>query len=152
MTNSNGLAWSPDGRTMYHADTARKTIWASDYDPGTGATENRRVFAQVDAGGPTGGPDGAAVDAEGFYWSAVFGDGSLLRFDPDGEVERRVPLPVRYPTMPAFGGPDLKTLYVTSASFPIPADERAARPEAGGLFAFEAPAPGLPPDLFQPIP
>ena len=140
---SNGLAFSPDGRTLYHADTAKKTIWACDYDPVDGAVERHRVFAHVDEGGDSGGPDGAAVDRDGFYVCAVFGAGCLLRFDPDGKLERRLPLPVRYPTMPAFGGDDLATLYVTSASFPHRAGKTDRNPAAGGLFALSAPVPGL---------
>jgi sugar lactone lactonase YvrE len=141
---SNGLAFSPDGRTLYHADTPKKTIWACDYDPATGAVENHRVFALVDEGGDAGGPDGATVDRDGYYVCAVFGAGCLLRFDPDGKLERRLPLPVRYPTMPAFGGDDLATLYVTSASFPRRAGKTDRNPAAGGLFALPAPVPGLP--------
>lgn len=141
----NGIAFSPDGRTMYHADTARKTIWACDYDPPTGETENPRVFARVEEGGDQGGPDGATVDSEGCYVCAVFGAACLLRFDPSGKLERRIELPVRYPTMPALGGDDLKTLYVTSASFPDKNKPDSASPLDGGLFALEAPAAGLPP-------
>jgi sugar lactone lactonase YvrE len=141
---SNGLAFSPDGRTLYHADTPRKTIWAWDYDEVTGAVSRRRVFATVEEGGAEGGPDGAAVDRDGFYVCAVFGAGCLLRFDPEGRLERRIHLPTPCPTMPAFGGRDRATLYVTSASFPVaPADRE--RLDAGALFSLEAPAPGPPP-------
>lgn len=145
----NGLAFSPDGRTLYHTDTAEKTIWACDYDPDTGAATNERVFARVNEGGADGGPDGATVDRDGFYLCAVFGAGCLLRFDPDGKLERRIELPVRYPTMPALGGPDRATLYVTSASFPVksPADH----PDAGALLALEAPCPGLPTSYMPPL-
>ncbi len=79
----------------------------------------------------------------------MFGEGCLLRFDPDGKLERRIEMPVQYPTMPAFGGPDLSTVYVTTSSYMIAADERAARPLEGGLFSFEAPAKGLPSTLFD---
>lgn len=146
---SNGLAWSPDGRTLYHADTAKKAVWALDYDPATGEAENPRLFARVLEGAPDAGPDGACVDRDGFYICAVFGAGCLLRFDPNGRLERRIELPARFPTMPALGGEALDTLYVTSASFPIPPAERSAHPDAGGLFAVEAPVPGLPPSLFR---
>ena len=144
VRTSNGLAFSPDGRTLYHADTPKKTIWACDYDAAEGAVANHRVFAHVDEGGDAGGPDGATVDRDGFYVCAVFGAGCLLRFDPDGKLERRLALPVRYPTMPAFGGDDLATLYVTSASFPDRAGKADRNPAAGGLFAMPAPVPGLP--------
>ena len=156
VTISNGLAFSPDGRTMYHSDTPKKTVWACDYDPETGAVARQRVFARVDEGGDNGGPDGAVVDSEGAYICAVFGGGGLLRFDPDGRLERRIPLPVDYPTMPAIGGPDRRTLYVTSASYPIKVDEEQEHPWAGGLLALEAPAPGLAPsympDFAEPTP
>lgn len=148
---SNGLAWSPDGRLMYHSDTARRTIWVWTYDPDTGSAENQRVFARVERGGPDGGPDGACVDRDGFYICAVWGAGELLRFDPNGRLERTIRVPPRYPTMPALGGEDLATLFFTSAAYPIPQPERGADPEAGGLFAMEAPVPGLPPDYFQSI-
>ena len=110
---------------------------------------NRRVFAEVEVEDTMGGPDGASVDSDGFYWCAVFANGCLLRFDPDGKLERRVRLPIKYPTMPAFGGPDLTTLYVTSAAYPFPPEERDRHPLEGGLFAMEAPAAGLPSPLFN---
>jgi sugar lactone lactonase YvrE len=146
---SNGLAFSPDGRTLYHSDTPTKTIWACDYDPASGAVENQRVFALVEDGGDAGGPDGATVDAEGFYICAVFNAGCLLRFDPNGRLERRIELPVRCPTMPAHGGADRSTLYVTSAAYPF--GEAADHPHAGALLALEAPARGLPTD-YMPLP
>jgi sugar lactone lactonase YvrE len=141
---ANGLAFSPDGRTLYHADTAAKTVWACEYDASDGAVANHRVFAHVEEGGDAGGPDGAAVDRDGFYVCAVFGAGCLLRFDPAGRLERRIALPVRYPTMPAFGGDDLATLYLTSASFPHRTGRTDRNPAAGALFALPAPVPGLP--------
>jgi len=141
---ANGLAFSPDGRTLYHSDTPARTIWACDYDVASGTASNQRVFARVDEGGPEGGPDGATVDREGFYICAVFGGGCLLRFDPAGRLERRIALPVRYPTMPALGGADLSTLYVTSASYPLRRHGDVQGTLAGGLFAVRAPAPGLP--------
>lgn len=142
VATSNGLAWSPDGRTMYHSDTEQHTIWRYDYDAGSGDAANRRVFARLDVA--DGGPDGAAVDRDGFYWCAVFANGCLMRFDPAGKLERRVDLPVRYCTMPAFGGPGLETLFVTSAAWPLPAEERARNKLEGGLFALPAPVAGLP--------
>lgn len=144
---SNGLAWSPDGRTMYHADTAQHTIWAHDYDPDTGAIANRRVFARFEVS--EGGPDGACVDRDGFYWCAVFANACLLRFDPDGKLERRIEMPVRYPTMPAFGGAGLDTIFVTSASWPLPEEERRRNRDEGNLFALPAPVPGLPVRRFR---
>jgi sugar lactone lactonase YvrE len=142
VKTSNGLAFSPDGRTMYHSDTAQKTIWAYDYDTAHGEAANRRVFARLDVN--EGGPDGAAMDRDGFYWCAVYANACLMRFDPAGKLERRVDLPVRYCTMPAFGGPGLDTIYVTSAAFELPPGERERSPTEGSLFALPAPVPGLP--------
>jgi sugar lactone lactonase YvrE len=144
VKTSNGLAFSPDGRTLYYSDTSKKTIWACDYDASSGRTENTRVFAQVDEGGAQGGPDGAVVDRDGYYTCAVFGSGCLLRFDPAGALERRIELPVRCPTKPALGGEGRATLYVTSASFPFQGVQHDEHPDAGALLALEAPAPGLP--------
>ncbi len=151
VRTSNGLAWSPDGRTMYHADTRQKTVWAYDYDPAGGGIANKRVFATVDIPGASG-PDGASVDRDGFYWVAVFGAGCLLRFDPSGKLERRVDMPCRYPTMPAFGGPGMDTLYITSANHPLSEAEKQAQPKEGNLFRMPAPVPGLPEAVFRAAP
>ena len=149
VRTSNGLAWSPDSKTMYHADTRQKTVWAYDYDPATGNVANKRTFAVVDIPGASG-PDGATVDRDGFYWVAVFGGGCLLRFDPAGKLERRLDTPCRYPTMPAFGGTGFDTLYITSANHPLSEAERTARPNEGNLFRMPAPVPGLPEAIFRP--
>ena len=140
---SNGLAWSPDGRTMYHSDTDQKRIWTYRFHGDEGRLSDKRVFAEVWTPG-FGGPDGGCVDADGYYWAAIFNGGRVIRFDPTGRIEREVEMPVQYPTMCAFGGPDGRTAYVTSASKPLSPDERERRPLAGALFSFEAPAPGLP--------
>lgn len=150
VKTSNGLAWSPDGRTMYQSDTASQTIFAFDYDPSTGQAAHRRVFARVEASEAGHGPDGAAVDRDGFYLCAVFGEGCLLRFDPDGTLERRIDLPVQFPTMPAYGGPDHATVYVTSANHPLSDDEKTARPLEGNLFSLVLPVPGLASSTFDP--
>ncbi|MFC0385476.1 SMP-30/gluconolactonase/LRE family protein [Muricoccus vinaceus] len=112
ITISNGLAWSPDGRTLWHSDTEAGVIWNWDYDPADGTVCNRREVCRPDAA--TGLPDGGAVDAEGGYWSAGVSAGRLNRWLPDGTLDRFVELPVRAPTMPCFGGPGLRTLFVTS--------------------------------------
>ncbi|MES2074764.1 MAG: SMP-30/gluconolactonase/LRE family protein [Pseudomonadota bacterium] len=110
----NGLAWSPDGRTMYLSDShpSRRLVWAFDYDIELGQPSNRRLF--VDMNRHPGRPDGAAVDSEGGYWTCANDAGCLLRFTPDGKLERRVELPMAKPAMCAFGGADLGTLLVTS--------------------------------------
>ncbi len=143
ITESNGMAWSPDGCTMYHAATKEKTIHTFDFDAREGSLSNRRIFATVEAP-DNGGPDGGAVDQEGFYWSCVFGTGKVLRFDPAGKIEREIVMPVLNPTMPAFGGEDLRTVYVTTARRQDSALTDWLHPHDGNLFAFEAPAPGAP--------
>lgn len=114
---SNGPCWSPDGDTFYFADSWSGEIWAYDYDQSTGAVSNRRTFTTIDTS--TGGAaDGATVDAEGCLWSAQVYDGKLLRYTPDGEVERVIDMPVRKVTSVNFGGPDLDILFVTSMAKP----------------------------------
>lgn len=149
LTTSNGLAFAPDGRTMYHSDTPRRTIYAYDYDPETGTASDRRVFAEIaETVVDRGRPDGAAVDADGCYWSALYEGERVRRYSPDGEVLADIAVPSRCPTMPAFGGPDLKTLYVTSARSGRPDDELDRLPHSGGLFAMEVDVPGLPQPLY----
>jgi sugar lactone lactonase YvrE len=109
---SNGLAWSPDGRTLWHSDSRAGVIWTAPYDPASGVIGERRVVARPD--GATGRPDGAATDTAGGYWSAGVSAGVLNRWLADGSLERQVALPVRAPTMPCFAGPGLRTLFVTS--------------------------------------
>jgi sugar lactone lactonase YvrE len=112
LTVSNGLAWSPDGRTLYHADSRQKFLSGYDYDTASGDISNRHVLHTFEDG--DGRPDGAATDAEGYYWSAGVSAGCLNRIAPDGTIERKLRLPVPAPTMPCFAGPGLRTLYVTS--------------------------------------
>jgi sugar lactone lactonase YvrE len=143
---SNGLAWSPDARTMYHSDTPARTVWAWDFDAATGAIANRRVFARFD--GDKDRPDGAAVDREGCYWSAFYGAGKVVRLSPAGERLAEYPLAAMAPTMCAFGGPDLKTLFVTSARQRRDAEELERLPQSGGIFAMRVDVPGLPEPKF----
>ena len=142
ITVPNSLAWSPDGRTMYFADSPTRTIWACDYDPERGVPGERRVFAQVPDG--AGYPDGATVDAEGCLWSANWDGWQLTRYAPDGRPLGIVPLPVQRPTSCAFGGKALDVLYVTSAATRLTPEELARGPLAGGLFAVEVGVRGLP--------
>ena len=109
---SNGLAFSPDGRTMYFADTSRRTVWAYDFDPDDGRPSNERVF--VDFSTLPGRPDGACVDADGGYWIACVYGWAVARVTPDGRVDRLIEVPVEKPSMPAFGGRDMTTVFVTS--------------------------------------
>ncbi|OTP71716.1 SMP-30/gluconolactonase/LRE family protein [Caballeronia sordidicola] len=129
---SNGPCWSPDNRTFYFTDTYDRQMYAYDYDIETGAVANRRVFAS--ARDMAGTFDGATVDAEGYVWSALVFGGRILRFAPDGALDRVVPFPVRNLTSVMFGGPDLDILFVTTMGRPmwgIPQKER----DKGGLFA-----------------
>jgi sugar lactone lactonase YvrE len=147
LTVSNGLAWSPGSQTMYHSDTNALTIWAWDFDGPSGTIRNRRVFAQFSD--ETHRPDGGAVDSTGHYWSAFFRGGKVVRFAPDGRVVAEYPTPCACPTMCAFGGPDLRTLYVTSASRLRPAEELARFPRSGGVFAMHVDTPGMPEPYFD---
>jgi sugar lactone lactonase YvrE len=143
---SNGLAWSPDGRTMYHTDTPSRTIHAYDFDPDSGTPSNRRVFHAFS--GSREHPDGATVDSEGCYWIALYGAARVVRIASDGRVIAEHPLPVDAPTMCAFGGRDLRTLYVTSARQHHSPEDLARWPLSGGLFALHTDVPGLPEPYF----
>ena len=151
VTVSNGLGFSPDGRTLYWADTSAHRITALDLDPADGSVSRPRVFAEFpcksagpDLRGYGGRPDGAAVDVEGAYWVAMFEGQRLLRLAPDGRLLQEVPLPVRCPTMPCLGGPDLRTLYITTARLNRPPEELAAQPWAGCVLQMRVEVPGLP--------
>ena len=155
ITVSNGLAWSPNGRTMYWSDTKAHSVYAFDFDPATGDLHERRTFASfapkvagasLDTYG--GRPDGAAVDVEGCYWVAMFEGQRVLRLSPKGELLRDVRLPVRCPTMPCFGGVDLRTLYITTASEGRPAAELVDQPWAGCMLSLQVDVPGLPANVF----
>jgi sugar lactone lactonase YvrE len=151
LLTSNGVAFSPDGRTLYHSDTPTFTVWRYAYDPATGEAKDRTVFVRLaPANRDQGRPDGAAVDAEGCYWTALFEGGRIQRYAPDGSLLAEYPVPARCPTMVAFGGPDLKTLYVTSARTGRPADELAALPHSGSLFSMRVEVPGRPEYQFDP--
>lgn len=156
VTVSNGLAWSPDGRTMYWSDTKAHRIDCFDVDAQAGVLSGQRTFAQFEPrrdGEPLadygGRPDGAAVDVAGCYWVAMFEGARLLRLAPDGTVVREVRLPVQCPTMVCFGGADLRTLYITTARHGRPAAELAAQPWAGCLLSLRVDEPGLPANFFD---
>jgi sugar lactone lactonase YvrE len=151
VTVSNGLAFSLDGRTVYWSDTAAHRIDALTLDPVEGAVSRRRVLAQfpvkvpgADLSAYGGRPDGAAVDAEGGLWVAMFEGQRLLRLGADGQVLQCIALPVRCATMPCFGGRDLRTLYLTTARNGRPAAELAQQPWAGCVLSARVDVPGLP--------
>jgi sugar lactone lactonase YvrE len=150
IVTSNGIAWSPDQRRMYWSDTKAHEVYALDFDAATGSIGERQVFAKFapraegqsldDYGGR---PDGAAVDVDACYWVAMYEGQRLLRLSPEGRVLQTLHLPVRCPTMPSFGGPDLRTLYITTAREKRPAEELASQPWAGCVLKVRVDTPGL---------
>lgn len=159
VVTANGLAWSPDGRSAYWADTAAHQVRAFDFDPTTGHMSGGRVFHQMppkptdwrwgDTAPYGGRPDGAAVDSEGCYWSAQYEGQRLLRLSPAGEVLVEVKTPVPCPTMPCFGGPDLKTLFITTSRQGRSTQELAQHPDAGCVFATRVDVAGLPVNAYS---
>ena len=156
-TAANGLAWSPDQRTLYWTDTTRHLVQAWDWEPSANVMRRHRVFHQFapkPAGwqpgqpGYGGRPDGAAMDVEGHYWVAMFEGGRLLRLAPDGRIAAEFPVPARCPTMPCFGGPDGRTLYLTTARHQRPAEELAAFPYSGCVLSARVDVAGLPANFF----
>ncbi len=139
---TNGPCVSPDGKTFYHTDTLEKTIWAYDLAE-DGTLSNKRVFVQIAVGDDVY-PDGSAVDSEGFLWVALWGGFGAIRFAPTGEAVARVELPAPNVTKPCFGGPDLKTLYFTTARKGLSDETLAQYPLAGGLFAVQVDVAGQP--------
>lgn len=143
MANSNGLAWSPDGRTMYHSETVSGVIEAWDFDPANGAMRNHRVLATMS--NESGRPDGAAVDADGNYWSAGPSAGCINRFSPAGALLERIAFPVPGPTMPCFAD---GALYVTSLRSGKSPEVLERFPALGGLFRAATRVAGVPVGLF----
>ncbi|BEP67861.1 MULTISPECIES: SMP-30/gluconolactonase/LRE family protein [unclassified Variovorax] len=142
----NGLAFSPDGRTMYLSDShpSVQAVWAFDYDTDTGTPSNRRLF--VDMNPLPGRPDGAAMDVDGCYWICGNDAGLVHRFTPDGRLDRSLAVPVKKPAMCAFGGANLDTLFVTSIR-PSGID-LSDQPLAGGVFALRPGVAGVPEPAF----
>ncbi len=141
---ANGLAFSPDGSVMYWADTRRQTVWAYDYDLATGEQRNERVFLDFEP--LPGSPDGACVDETGCYWVACVRGSAVIRVTPAGKVDRTVELPTKRPTMPAFGGSDLRTVFVTSIGEIDPGEDGPG--PHGAIYAFEPGVAGLPEPVF----
>jgi sugar lactone lactonase YvrE len=139
---ANTLAWSPDDTTFYFADSRIQTIFAFDFERRAAQLSNRRIFATT-AGQPMT-PDGSAVDREGYLWNAQWGGARVVRYAPDGRIDRIISLPVSQPTSCAFGGPDLSTLYITSARIGLNARQLAQEPLAGSIFAVDVGIGGLP--------
>lgn len=144
---SNGIAWSPDNRTMYFTDSRSRIIFAYDFDASTSSIANRRILIEVPEG--EGVPDGLTVDSEGFLWSARWGGARIVRYDPAGLLVREFMLPVTYPTSCAFGGRNLDELYVTSAQCPLSVSDCLKEPLAGDLFRIDARVRGLAESRFR---
>jgi sugar lactone lactonase YvrE len=142
VTISNGIAWSPDGRSMYYIDSPTYRVDVFDYDVDAGEIAKRRTLFELPADG--GLPDGMTVDAEGLLWIAFWGVGAVRRYTPDGLLAAVVELPVSLVTSCAFGGPDLADLYITSASGPLSPEQAVDQPAAGGLFRARPGVSGLP--------
>ncbi len=140
LTCSNGLGWSPDNSVMYFTDSMTRTIYACDFNLESGAVASRRVFARLKE--DDGFPDGLAVDSAGFVWSAIWDGWRVIRFAPDGSIDREVRMPVQRPSSCVFGGADVKTLYITSACVELSWRALEAGPLAGSLFAIDVDVPG----------
>jgi sugar lactone lactonase YvrE len=138
---SNGLAWSPDGRTMFHSDSSAPWIDRWDFDPATGAISNRTRIATP--GNEDGRPDGGACDAEGNYWSSGVSAGFLNRYSPDGAMLAHIPLPAPAPTMPCFAGEGLRTLYLTTLR------RGSDAPPSGDILVLDPGVAGTPVALFE---
>ena len=143
---SNAICWSPDDTVMYFADSRKQAVWAYDFDIDAGTIDNQRTFIEVPE--DEGVPDGATVDSEGFVWVAHMRGGRVKRYDPDGKVEREICFTVSLTSCPAFGGPDMSTLYVTTASSRFEPADFEREPDAGSLFAVETDVRGLPEPVF----
>lgn len=142
LLTSNGVAFAPDGRTLYHSDTPRFVIYRREYWPESGAAGAASIFVQLDPDArDRARPDGAAVDSAGNYWCALYEGSRVHQYDPAGRLLEAYPVPARIPTMPAFGGTDLKTLYVTTAS--------DATGPGGGLYAMGVETAGMPRPAFD---
>lgn len=143
----NGIAWSPDNRIMYLADSRREVVYQYDFSLEEGLIANRRPFISTEA--IPGRVDGATVACDGTYWCALVRGGQIAQYDPAGVLMRTVPLPVKYPLMCTFGGPNLDILYVTTSAAMVTAAEREEEPLAGCLFAVHGTgSTGIPEPLY----
>jgi len=142
----NGLAWSPDDRLMYLCDTWVRRIFVYDFDADDGVPRNRRLFAELTE--IEGFPDGLTVDADGCIWNAHYNGWRISRYTPYGNIDRIVRMPVQHVTSLTFGGPDFRTLYITSGCLRLTDEQRKAQATAGHVFAFDAQTQGLPEPRF----
>lgn len=141
MLTCNGAAFSADGARFHHADTPSHALRAYRTDPATGSLHDERVLHRFPLG--KGRPDGGSFDEDGFYWSALFDGGRVVRLSPAGEIVESVSLPVPRPTMIAFGGEDRRTAYITTARSGLDADALGAAPLSGAILSFRVDTPGV---------
>jgi sugar lactone lactonase YvrE len=141
ITVANGIGWSPDRKIMYFTDTFRYSVYAYDFAADTGKITNRRTLVQTSP--DAGLPDGLTVDSEGFVWSAFWGGWKVVRYTPEGKVDREYKLPVPNPTSCAFGGKRLDELYITSASLGLSKEEKERHVQSGDLFCLRAGITGM---------
>ena len=139
ITIANTICWSPDATVMYFTDTVTGTMFAYDFDVAAGTISNKRDFARFDRGHP----DGSTVDAEGYLWNARWDGGCVVRFAPDGSVDRIIEIPASLVTNCAFGGDDLSTLYITTARFGLGPEDLEATPDAGNIFSLKPGVRGM---------
>jgi len=150
LTNSNGIGWSPDGKTLYHIDTPTRQVSAFDYDAELGEIRNRRVIVQFPESLEYGYPDGMTVDAEGMLWIAHWGGSRVTRWNPaSGEMLAAVKIPATQVTSVAFGGEKLDTLYITTARRTLTPETLRGQAYAGGIFAVTPNVIGLPINFFR---
>lgn len=139
---SNGLAWSPDNKTLYHNESRPGYVYAYDYDIETGTVQNRRIH--IDFAAASRHPDGSTIDAEGCLWIAEVGDWSIGRYDPDGKRMGGIKVPTQRVTSVMFGGDDLSTLYITSMRYNLSPEQLSGQPLAGRVFAAQPGVKGIP--------
>lgn len=131
---SNGLCWSPDGLTMYHADSPTHEIFQYNFDPNTASVSNKRSFVTTEQ---TIFPDGSEVDAAGYIWNAQWGGGQVVRYHPNGQVDLTLTLPVTNPTSIAIGGPNMDWLIITSAKHSLSTEQLSKEFQAGDVFIYQ---------------
>jgi sugar lactone lactonase YvrE len=142
LKGPNGMGWSPDHKVMYLADSFAQCIYAYDFDIVQGKISNRRIFAEIPP--ENGMPDGLTVDSQGFIWNAHWGGWRVTRYDPEGNIEREIKLPVKNVTSCIFGGENLSELFITTAWFLLNEEERKEQPLAGDVFRTKPGVTGLP--------